>query len=59
MLPGNIVEVTVRRSLEQRSRAPDRSGRRRRAVALLKRHVAKTLDDYENTLGCGIPAELG
>jgi DNA-binding GntR family transcriptional regulator len=29
------------------------------AIALLKRHIAKTLDDYENTLSLGIPTELG
>ena len=31
----------------------------RKAIALLKRHIAKTLDDYENTLSLGIPTELG
>jgi DNA-binding GntR family transcriptional regulator len=29
------------------------------AIALLKRHIAKTQDDYANTLSLGIPTELG
>jgi DNA-binding GntR family transcriptional regulator len=29
------------------------------AIALLKRHIAQSLDDYENTLRLGIPTELG
>jgi len=28
-----------------------------KAVALLKRHIAKTLDDYERTLGPEAPSE--
>jgi DNA-binding GntR family transcriptional regulator len=47
-------------SLEQHAALADLIGRglRGRATTLLRRHIAKTRDDYERTLGLGVPTEL-